>query len=98
MNQPRRPKAGRSQRHEAVLQKRRYSPSLLDDDRAVEPPDSLPNSEVKRSLADGSVGSPHVRVGHRQAFNTTPGQIWFRGFFMPVASVQETMICSHMGK
>jgi hypothetical protein len=22
---------------------------------------------VKRSIADGSVGSPHVRVGHRQA-------------------------------
>ncbi|MDE8035667.1 hypothetical protein OQ257_10925, partial [Actinobacillus equuli subsp. equuli] len=24
------------------------------------------NSEVKRSNADGSVGLPHVRVGHRQ--------------------------------
>ncbi|MFB2734368.1 hypothetical protein, partial [Shewanella mangrovisoli] len=24
-------------------------------------------SEVKRNRADGSVGSPHVRVGHRQA-------------------------------
>ena len=31
------------------------------------PPDSIPNSEVKRNSADGSVGSPHVRVGHRQA-------------------------------
>ena len=29
-------------------------------------PDSIPNSEVKRSNADGSVGFPHVRVGHRQ--------------------------------
>ena len=27
----------------------------------------MPNSEVKRISADGSVGSPHVRVGHRQA-------------------------------
>ncbi|OOE55608.1 hypothetical protein BZG13_14825 [Salinivibrio sp. ML323] len=27
----------------------------------------MPNSVVKRSSADGSVGSPHVRVGHRQA-------------------------------
>ena len=27
----------------------------------------MPNSEVKRCSADGSVGSPHVRVGHRQA-------------------------------
>jgi hypothetical protein len=33
----------------------------------VDPPDSIPNSEVKHSSADGSVGSPHVRVGHRQA-------------------------------
>jgi hypothetical protein len=42
---------------------------LLDDNRAVEPPESIPNSEVKRSIADGSVGHPHVRVGHRQASN-----------------------------
>ena len=32
-----------------------------------EPPDPFPNSEVKTLSADGSVGSPHVRVGHRQA-------------------------------
>ena len=32
-----------------------------------EPPDSIPNSEVKTLSADGSVGSPHVRVGHCQA-------------------------------
>ncbi|CAA6816438.1 MAG: Unknown protein, partial [uncultured Thiotrichaceae bacterium] len=25
-----------------------------------------PNSEVKRVIADGSVGFPHVRVGHYQ--------------------------------
>ncbi|MDO9918524.1 hypothetical protein Q7363_09035, partial [Glaesserella parasuis] len=30
--------------------------------------DSIPNSEVKRSNADGSVGIPHVRVGHRRGF------------------------------
>ena len=30
------------------------------------PPDPIPNSEVKRRCADGSVGFPHVRVGHRQ--------------------------------
>ena len=41
--------------------------SLPDDHRVVEPPDPLPNSEVKRNIADGSVGIPHVRVGHRQA-------------------------------
>ena len=33
------------------------------------PPDPIPNSVVKRSIADGSVGSPHVRVGHFQAPN-----------------------------
>ena len=31
------------------------------------PPEPMPNSVVKRNSADGSVGSPHVRVGHRQA-------------------------------
>ena len=41
--------------------------SLPGDNRALEPPDSIPNSEVKRRIADGSVGFPHVRVGHRQA-------------------------------
>ena len=30
------------------------------------PPDPIPNSEVKRISADGSVGLPHVRVGHCQ--------------------------------
>ncbi len=29
----------------------------------------MPNSVVKRNSADGSVGLPHVRVGHRQASN-----------------------------
>ncbi|PJG37534.1 hypothetical protein CGZ54_22125, partial [Enterobacter hormaechei] len=29
----------------------------------------MPNSEVKRRSADGSVGSPHVRVGNCQASN-----------------------------
>ncbi|MFU2090632.1 hypothetical protein, partial [Avibacterium avium] len=27
------------------------------------------NLEVKRCNADGSVGNPHVRVGHRQVLN-----------------------------
>ena len=35
------------------------------------PPDPMPNSEVKRHIADGSVGLPHVRVGHRQALKET---------------------------
>ncbi len=39
------------------------------DNSIVVPPDPIPNSEVKRNRADGSVGSPHVRVGHRQTPN-----------------------------
>ncbi len=35
----------------------------------MDPPDPMPNSAVKRNSADGSVGFPHVRVGHRQAPN-----------------------------
>src|SRR5690606_41673375 len=45
---------------------------LLDDHRALEPPDPIPNSAVKRRIADGSVGSPHVRVGHHQASTPNP--------------------------
>jgi hypothetical protein len=37
---------------------------------------------VKRSIADGSVGHPHVRVGHRQASNQKPRQHRCRGFFL----------------
>ena len=42
-------------------------PVLPDDDSEREPPDPISNSEVKPLSADGSVGFPHVRVGHRQA-------------------------------
>ena len=44
-------------------------PDLLGDHSVAVPPDSIPNSVVKRNNADGSVGFPHVRVGHRQAPN-----------------------------
>ena len=54
--------------------------SLLDDHRELEPPDPIPNSEVKRFLADGSVGLPHVRVGHRQAFILKPWSVLVRVF------------------
>ena len=41
--------------------------SLSGGNSELEPPDPISNSEVKRFSADGSVGSPHVRVGHGQA-------------------------------
>ena len=53
----------------SVLTSGFITPNLLGDHSVVDPPDPMPNSEVKRSSADGSVGSPHVRVGHRQALN-----------------------------
>ena len=43
---------------------------MLGDNSAMVPPDPMPNSEVKRSCADDSVGPPHVKVGHCQAPNT----------------------------
>lgn len=33
---------------------------------AIEPPESIPNSEVKCRSTDGSVRLPYVRVGDRQ--------------------------------
>ena len=54
---------------------------LLDDHRALEPPDPIPNSVVKRRIADGSVVLHHVRVGHRQAPIRNPSFERGWGFF-----------------
>ena len=54
--------------------------SLSDEHSELEPPDPISNSEVKRLSADGSVGSPHVRVGHRQAYIQKP-RFFESGFF-----------------
>ena len=71
---------------------------MLGDNSAVVPPDSMPNSEVKRSCADGSVGLPHVRVGHRQAPNNDKPQFFERR--TGVFSLLLTLILtnSRMGK
>ncbi len=66
--------------------KRENPASLPDDYRAVVPPDPIPNSEVKRCIADGSVGFPHVRVGHRQVPIQKPLPLSGRGFFIPAPS------------
>ena len=53
------------------------------DNRDMEPPDPIPNSVVKRVIADGSVGFPHVRVGHRQASKKeNPEYVSARVFFI----------------
>src|SRR6185312_6746740 len=46
-----------------------------------EPPDPIPNSEVKTLCADGSVPFRHARVGHCQAPNEKPLPGNRRGFF-----------------
>ena len=58
--------------YECVVRTKNSFPNfknLLGDHSVLDPPDSIPNSEVKRNSVDGSVGSPHVRVEHRQALN-----------------------------
>src|SRR5690554_1579415 len=51
-------------------------PFSPDDHSEWEPPDPMPNSAVKPLSADGSVGPPHARVGHRQAFiRKTPASL-----------------------
>ncbi len=47
----------------------------------MEPPDPIPNSEVKRVIADDSVGSPHVKVGHYQDLTPKPCHYMCQGFF-----------------
>jgi hypothetical protein len=64
---------------------------LPGDHRELEPPDPLPNSVVKWFIADGSVGFPHVRVGHRQASKQTTPSTMCWGFFVFI------YCCSHMG-
>ena len=51
------------------------------------PPDPIPNSEVKRRCADGSVGFPHVRVGHRQVVNVEPRAEWLGVFAYGVFNI-----------
>ena len=65
--------------------------SLPGDHRDVEPPDSIPNSVVKRVIADGSVGFPHVRVGHRQALIPNPRFDRVSGFLWLGVGVSEAM-------
>ncbi len=43
--------------------------SLLGDHSEREPPDPIPNSEVKPLSADDSVALCHVKVGNCQALN-----------------------------
>ena len=59
---------------------------------AVVPPDPMPNSEVKRRSADGSVGSPHVRVGNCQASNKMKGSVERLGLLFLCCAVRRAAI------
>ncbi len=52
---------------------------------AVVPPDPMPNSEVKRRSADGSVGPPHARVGNCQASDKRKSLMRKHGDFLYAA-------------
>ena len=60
-------------------------PSFPGDHSRLEPPDPFPNSVVKHSCANDSVGFPHVKVGHRQVF-------YFH--FAGIAQLVEQLTCN----
>src|SRR5690554_1364842 len=67
-------------------------PFSPDDHSEWEPPDPMPNSAVKPLSADGSVGPPHARVGHRQAFiPKTPASVE-AGVFLSIGTTR----CRHL--
>ena len=55
--------------------------SLSGGNSKLEPPDPISNSEVKRVNANGSAGSPCVRVGNRQAFFFKKASSLLEAFF-----------------
>ena len=55
-------------RSEALKKQQTILKALPGDHSEREPPDPISNSEVKTLCADDSMGSPHVKVGHCQAF------------------------------
>ena len=57
-------------------------PSFPGGNSEWEPPDPIPNSEVKLLSANDSVGFPHAKVGHCQDFITNPySGLWIGVFF-----------------
>jgi hypothetical protein len=59
-----------------------FDTELLGDHSEREPPDPIPNSEVKPLSADDSVAVCHVKVGNCQALDTKPKDSTCLGFFM----------------
>ena len=73
---------------------------LPGDNSCVVPPDPIPNSEVKRANADGSV-HPHARVGHRQGLYPKPpasaGGFSFLAFDNPDGAARVSLERSRQG-
>ena len=65
------------------------------DNSILEPPDSIPNSEVKQNRADDSVGLPPVKAGHRQGLFSSPSvyNAW-RINFAGIAQQVEQLTCN----
>ena len=55
--------------------------SLLGDHSEREPPDPIPNSEVKPLSANDSVALCHAKVGNRQALNIKSPSVTRWAFF-----------------
>ena len=65
------------------------SKSLPGGNSEREPPDPIPNSEVKTPCADGSLAASHARVGHCQALETkSPRRETGGGFFLESGLVE----------
>ncbi len=71
--------------------------SLLGDHSEREPPDPIPNSEVKPFSADDSVAVCHAKVGNCQALKSKP-KLHRLGFFLPEISLHDTVIGLLIGK
>ena len=69
-------------------------PVMLGIYRAVVPPDPISNSEVKRSIADDSVGFPHVKVGQCQAL-TSKASSKMRLFLCPLLLASLKLFPTH---
>ncbi len=70
--------------------------SFPGDNRDVEPPESISNSEVKSVIADDSVGFPHVKVGHHQVITPKARAAMF-GLFLCLKLTYKVKIYTHLG-
>ena len=70
--------SGNCQHRQIIL----MEPSFPGGNSEWEPPDPIPNSEVKLLSANDSVRSPHAKVGHCQDFITNPIQVTGWGFLL----------------